>query len=268
MIGKTISHYKILEKLGEGGMAEVYKAEDTRLKRIVALKFPSAQSLENEEEKRRFILEAQAAAALDHPNICTLYDIHEGEEHTFISMAYVDGKTLEQKTGYGPLSHDEALDIAVQVAGGLHEAHEMGIVHRDIKSANIMVTERGQAKITDFGLAKLLGRTRVTERGKVMGTVDYMSPEQAQGKDADHRTDIWSLGVVMYRMLTAMPPFDEMTDAEIMHKIVYGEPEPIHTHTEDVPSATCNVIMKMMRKNPVDRYENMGAVIKDLRDAE
>ena len=190
MIGQTISHYKILEKLGEGGMGVVYKAEDTKLKRTVALKFLSSQSLSTRDEKTRFVHEAQAAAALDHPNICTVHEIDEADGHTFIAMAYVDGQSLSEKTESGPLKLKEALGLATDIARGLQEAHENNIVHRDIKSANVMVTKKGQAKITDFGLAKLAGRTKVTKTGTTVGTLAYMSPEQALGKDVDHRSDI------------------------------------------------------------------------------
>ena len=161
MIGQTISHYKILEKLGEGGMGVVYKAEDTKLKRTVALKFLSSQSLGTQEEKTRFVHEAQAAAALDHSNICTVYEINDAKGQTFIVMAYIDGLSLREKIQPGPLKLEEALGVAIDVAQGLQEAHEKGIVHRDIKSANVMVTKKGQAKITDFGLAKLAGRTKL-----------------------------------------------------------------------------------------------------------
>ncbi|MFQ5866251.1 MAG: serine/threonine-protein kinase, partial [bacterium] len=181
-------------------MGVVYKAEDVKLRRTVALKFLPPQTLGGEEEKNRFVHEAQAAAALDHPNICTVYEIDEADGQTFIAMAYIDGQSLKEKIedNLPKVSNlREVLEIAIQVAEGLQEAHEKGIMHRDIKSANIMVTAKGQAKIMDFGLAKLAGRTKVTKTGMTMGTVAYMSPEQAQGVEVDQRTDIWSLGVVL-----------------------------------------------------------------------
>jgi serine/threonine protein kinase len=192
VIGNTVSHYKIISKLGEGGMGVVYKAEDTKLKRTVALKFLSSQSLGTQDEKTRFVHEAQAAAALDHPNICTVHEIDEANGQTFIAMAYVDGQSLREKTELGPLKIEEALSLGADIARGLQAAHEKGIVHRDIKSANILVTEKGHARITDFGLAKLAGSTRVTKTGTTVGTVAYMSPEQARGQNVDHRSDIWS----------------------------------------------------------------------------
>ncbi len=266
MIGKNISHYKILEKLGEGGMGVVYKAEDTKLKRMVALKFFTPQMLGTEEDRTRFVLEAQAAAKLDHPNICTVHEIDEADDQTFIAMAFVDGQSLEEKVESGVLDMDEALDIAIQVAEGLNEAHKKGIIHRDIKSANIMVTQDGKAKIMDFGLAKLAGRTRLTKTSTIMGTVAYMSPEQASGeKTIDHRTDIWSLGVVLYKTLTGYPPFNAPSDAALIHKIIYEELKPVSTRRGEVPPALEDVIRKMLQKNPQERHQDMATVMNDLK---
>ena len=235
MIGTTISHYKILEKLGEGGMGVVYKAEDTRLERPVALKFLSPSSLGKGEDKARFIREAKAAAILDHPNICTIYEVDEAEDQTFISMAYLDGQSLADKLESGPLDINEAINVALRVAEGLKHAHKRGIVHRDIKPANIMITDEGQTKIMDFGLAKLAGKTRLTKTATVMGTVAYMSPEQARGdKDIGQQSDIWSLGIVIYEMLTGMLPFDAETDTGLIYKIVHEGPEPIEKAQEGV----------------------------------
>jgi pimeloyl-ACP methyl ester carboxylesterase/predicted Ser/Thr protein kinase len=264
--GKAVSHYRVMEKLGEGGMGVVYRAEDTTLERTVALKFLSSGSFGTEEEKRRFIREAKAAAALDHPNICTVHEIADAEGQTFIAMAYIDGESLEEKLEFGPLNVDEALDVAVQVAEGLQEAHEKGIVHRDIKAANIMVTRRGHARIMDFGLAKLAGKTRLTKTATIMGTVAYMSPEQAHGEATiDHRTDIWSLGVVLYEMLAGRLPFDAPTDAGLIHKIIYEHPKPLEALRSDIPGVVEQAVEKMMQKNPEDRYEDMGAVVSDLK---
>jgi len=227
MIGQTISHYKIIEKLGEGGMGIVYKAEDTKLKRTVTLKFIRTQAMEVKEEKTRFVREAQAAAALDHPNICTIYEIDEVKGKTFIAMAYIEGQSLNNKVKSAPLGLEEVLDIGMQVAQGLQEAHEKGVFHRDIKSSNIMVTEKGQAKIMDFGIAKLAGGTEITRPATFMGTVTYMSPEQAGAQPLDHRTDIWSLGVVLYEMLTGQTPFKGEHEQVILHSILNKNPEPI-----------------------------------------
>src|SRR3970040_2369205 len=194
MIGQTISHYRIVEKLGEGGMGVVYKAEDLKLGRAVALKFLPSHLLESDEHKARFLHEARAAALLDHPNICTVYAIDEAEGRTFLAMACLEGQTLKQKIAARPLPLQEALDIAIQIGQGLQAAHEKGIVHRDIKPANIMITPQGQVKIMDFGLAQLSDRTKLTASGMKLGTPAYMSPEQTEGKLADRRGDIWSLG--------------------------------------------------------------------------
>jgi serine/threonine-protein kinase len=189
--------FKIIERIGQGGMGIVYKAQDTKLKRTVALKFLSPELTQNKEAKERFIQEAQAASALDHNNICTIYEIDESNGQMFIVMAFIKGKSLKEKISQGPLKLEEVLNIAPQIAEGLQEAHEKGIVHRDIKSANIMITEKGQVKIMDFGIAKQAGEAKITQTGARMGTLAYMSPEQARGDKVDHQTDIWALGVVI-----------------------------------------------------------------------
>ena len=265
MIGKTISHYKILDKLGEGGMGVVYKAEDTKLKRTVALKFLASQSLGTPEEKTRFVHEAQSAAALDHPNICTVYEIDEADGHTFIAMAYVDGESLREKTESGPLKLEEALSLATDIARGLQEAHEKAIVHRDIKSANIMVTKNGHAKITDFGLAKLAGSTRVTKTGTTVGTAAYMSPEQALGEGVDHRSDIWSLGVVLYEMLTGQLPFRGDHEQAVTYQIVHEDAEPITAVRTGVPMELERIVNKCLEKEPPNRYQHVDELLVDLR---
>ena len=198
MIGKTISHYKILEKLGEGGMGVVYKAEDTKLKRFVALKFLPPELTRDPDAKQRFIHEAQAASALQHNNVSTIHEIDEipaeGRDRMFICMDYYAGEPLNQKISHGPVKIEEAIDIAMQMAQGLDKAHRKGIVHRDIKPGNVIMTEDGVVKIVDFGLAKLAGKTKLTKEQTTLGTVAYMSPEQAEGDDVDHRSNIWSLG--------------------------------------------------------------------------
>jgi serine/threonine protein kinase len=267
MIGKTISHYKILEKIGEGGMGVVYKAEDTKLKRTVALKFLSSQVIGSEEEKKRFIHEAQAAAALHHPNICTVFEIDEAEGQTFIAMAYLDGQSLKEKTEAKPLKFDEAVDIAMQVADGLHEAHGNGIVHRDIKSSNVMVTTKGQAILMDFGLAKQAGKTMLTKEGTSMGTVAYMSPEQADGEKVDLRTDFWSFGVMLYEMVTGQLPFKGDYEQAVVYSIMNEDAEPMTGLRTGVPMELERIANKAMAKNPAERYQNANDMLIDLRSA-
>jgi len=266
MVGKTISHYKILEKLGEGGMGVVYKAEDTKLDRLVALKFLPKQLSINEEEKKRFIHEAKAAAALDHNNICAVYEIDETDEgRMFIAMACYEGETLKQKIETGPLKINEALNIVIQIAEGLNKAHKKEIIHRDIKSANIMITDDGVAKILDFGLAKLRGRTKLTKEGTTLGTVAYMSPEQASGDKVDHRSDIWSLGVVLYEMITGQLPFKGDFEQAIMYAIMNEEPGPVTGIRTGVPLDLEKIINKALRKNQADRYQHADDLLVDLR---
>lgn len=214
LLGSTLaSKYKIIQELGKGGMGVVYKAEDTRLKRPVALKFLPADLTRDPEARERFVQEAQAASQIDHPNICAIHEIDETEDgRTFIVMAYYEGESLREKIKRSPLPLQEAMDIGIQVARGLGQAHKKGIIHRDIKPANIIVTADGVTKIVDFGLAKLSDRLALTRAGTVMGTVAYMSPEQARGEDVDQRTDLWALGVVLYEMLTGELPFRGTTD--------------------------------------------------------
>jgi len=247
LIGTQIAHYLIEEKIGEGGMGIVYKAEDTKLKRPVALKFLKPEALRNEKEKARFFREAQAAAALDHPNICTIYEIQEIAGQIFIAMAYIEGKNLDEIIEQNPLKLEQALDIAIQVAEGLKEAHEKGIIHRDIKSANIMVTPKGQVKIMDFGLAKLKGKTeKITKNGMALGTLAYMSPEQTRGKKVDHRTDIWSLGIVLYEMITGGLPFAGEYESTVLHSILYDDPTPM---TQIQPASPLE-IDRIVKKTP------------------
>jgi serine/threonine-protein kinase len=264
MVGKIISHYKIIEKIGEGGMGTVYKAEDLTLKRIVALKFFTPRSLGNEGQKTRFLYEAQAAAALDHPNICTTYGIEESDGQTFIAMAYIDGQTAREKIDGGPLSVEEALDIIIQVAEGLQEAHEKEIVHRDIKGDNVMITPKGQVKIMDFGLAKLPGRTQLTTANTIMGTVEYMSPEQARGETVDHRTDIWSLGILLYELLTGRTPFIATNPASLIHKIINEEPDEIAS--PHVPVGLSAIVARALAKDKEERYSGVSEFLNDIRN--
>lgn len=202
-----VSHYRIVEKIGAGGMGEVYLAEDTKLSRKVALKFLTGQYSNDADSKARFANEARAAAALDHPNICPVYEFNEYEGRTYIVMAYIDGKTLHDRVKSGPLDIESSIRFGTDIAEGLAEAHEKGIIHRDIKSADVIINSKERAKITDIGLARILDQCRLTKAAVVMGTVAYMSPEQIQAGPVDHRSDIWSLGVVLYEMVTGQLPF-------------------------------------------------------------
>ena len=264
MIGQTISHYKITEKLGQGGMGVVYKADDLDLKRTVALKFLPAHGLENEERKKRFLREAQAAAALNHPHICTIYEINQTTGVPFIVMECIDGESLKQKTGRRPLKLDEALDLAIQTAEGLQEAHEKGIVHRDIKGANIMVTQQGQVKITDFGLAHLSDATALTRDQAVLGTASYMSPEQIQGQRADRRSDIWAFGVVLYEMVAGRRPFEGEVDSAVQYAAVYHEHEPLTSLRSGLPLELDRIIDKALAKDPEERYQHVDDILTDL----
>jgi serine/threonine protein kinase len=260
--------YKVNNVVGRGGMGIVYKAEDTKLKRSVALKFLPPELTKDTEAKERFLLEAQAAAALSHPNICTIYEITEEEGKPFIAMEYIKGQSLKEKRENRSLEVEEALNIAIQVAEGLDEAHKKGIIHRDIKSANIMVSDKGQAKIMDFGLAKVKGGTLLTREGTTLGTVAYMSPEQARSEEADHRTDIWSLGVVLYEMIGGRLPFKGDKEASMMYSIVHGTPIPLKELKSSIPSEIQQIINRALKKKPESRYKSASDMLKDLKQFE
>jgi serine/threonine protein kinase/Flp pilus assembly protein TadD len=264
MIGKTISHYKIIEKLGEGGMGVVYLAEDTKLKRKVAIKFLPRNISSNKEDRKRFEIEAQAAAALNHPNIAHIYAIEEADDEIFIVMEYINGIELKEKISSGPIQFDEAINIAIQIAEGLDVAHKKGIVHRDIKSSNIMITEESKAKIMDFGLAKIISEPELTKIGSTVGTAAYMSPEQTKGEEVHHRTDIWSFGVVMYEMLTGELPFKGDYEQATIYSILNEDPRSIGELRHDTSSLLTQIIQKTLQKNPVDRYQTTKDIIEKL----
>jgi len=264
MIGRTVSHYRITEELGRGGMGVVYKAEDTKLKRTVALKFLSPRLLAEPTEKSRFLHEAQAAAALDHPNISTIHEIHEVDGQTFMVMAFIEGEDVRAKIEAGEMAVDEALDIAIQVARGLAKAHEAGIVHRDVKPNNVIVTRDGVAKVVDFGLAKLATQTKLTKTGATVGTLAYMSPEQAISGEVDHRTDIWSLGVMLYEMLAGTLPFSGDVEPAVFYSILNQDPKPITEIRKDIPVALEDILEKALAKDPAKRFETMEAFLGAL----
>ncbi len=267
MIGKNISHYTILEELGRGGMGVVYLAEDTKLDRTVALKFLASRAIGGEEDRARFLHEAKAAAALSHPNICTIYEVDEADGQPFIAMQHVTGQDLGDRIALGPLKIDAVVDIVLQAAAGLQDAHEKGIVHRDIKPANIMISDKGRVKIMDFGLAKALGRTMLTRADSTLGTYAYMSPEQSRGDDVDSRSDIWSLGVVMYEMITGRQPFKGDYEQAVVYSIMNEEPEPLTALRTGVSLELERIVMKCLRKDPGRRYQGMADLMADLKQA-
>ncbi|UCF04539.1 MAG: protein kinase [bacterium] len=266
MIGKTISHYTIIEELGRGGMGVVYKAEDTKLGRTVALKFLHADLTRDGEAKERFIQEAQAASALDHPNICTIYEIDEVDvKQMFIAMAYYEGETLKERITRGPMKIEDSTEIAIQIADALSRAHESDIIHRDIKPANIMVTKREEVRILDFGLSKLAGRAKLTREGTTLGTIGYMSPEQAQGTGTDGRSDIWSLGVILYEMTSGRAPFSGDYDQAVIYSILNETPAPLTGVRTGVPMELERIVARCLAKDPAERYQTAKDLAADLR---
>ena len=276
MISETISHYRIVQKLGAGGMGEVYLAEDTKLDRRVAVKFLSIESATDEGAKKRLIREARAAAKLDHPNICSIYEVAEENGRSFIVMQYVDGETLANRIQRKPLELKESLDIATQIADALAEAHSRGIVHRDIKPQNVMFTARGQAKVLDFGLAKTVQqksltdsaaetKSLMTEPGMIIGTVPYMSPEQVRGESLDARSDIFSFGAVVYEMVSGHQPFAAENAAATISTILTKEPPPLARYSRQVPSELERIVSKALRKDREPRYQTARDLVIDLK---
>jgi serine/threonine protein kinase len=286
MIGETLKHYKIEELLGMGGMGVVYRARDTRLQRPVALKILKPELVADPVRKSRFLVEAQSAAAVSHPAIASVYDVDEAGSTMFIAMEYIEGRTVGRLIAEGELDLQGAVEIGHQVAEGLARAHEAKIVHRDIKSDNIMVTRDGHAKLLDFGLAKLLdpdltdddipaevSRTMTRQQvhtmaGTIMGTTNYMSPEQARGRPVDSRSDIFSLGVVLYEMVTGELPFNRATALDTMHAIVFEEAKPVTSLRRNLPPQAHLIISRCLRKRPEDRYPDAGRLADDLKRLE
>ncbi|MCH8276989.1 MAG: serine/threonine protein kinase, partial [Bacteroidetes bacterium] len=265
MIGQTISHYRITEELGKGGMGVVYKAVDEKLDRTVALKFLPPHLASDPESKARFIQEAKAASSLDHQNICTIHEIGETDDGLiFIAMACYEGCTIRKEIARGALSVEKAVNYTIQTAEGLATAHQAGIVHRDIKPGNLIVTERDVVKILDFGLAKVTDLS-LSATGKRYGTIRYMSPEQARGERVDICTDIWSVGAVLYEMLTGIRPFDAPYETAILYAIINVEPIPLREHDPDIPKALEDIVLRCLAKDPADRYPSSSELVTDLR---
>ena len=265
--GARLGPYETVSLIGAGGMGEVYKAQDTRLKRLVALKLLSPELTRDETTKQRFLQEAQAASALDHPNICTIHEINETPDgQLYLVMTYYEGETLKEKIAHGPLAIGEALDIAIQVGQGLAEAHGAGIVHRDIKPANLLIAKAGVVKILDFGLAKLAGSDSITQTtGTRLGTVAYMSPEQARGQRVDQRTDIWSLGVVLYEMVAGHPPFQREQGDAIVYAILREKPTALTGLRTGVPMDLERVVTRALSKQADDRSQTVADLLSELR---
>ncbi len=266
MIGQTVSHYKILSKLGEGGMGEVYKAVDTRLERVVALKFLTPRLTPQDRAQARFVQEAKAASALDHPNVCTVYEIDQTQDgRLFIAMACYEGDSLKDLIARGRLAADHAVVIAQQIAQGLLQAHDRGIIHRDIKPGNVLIAGAGLVKIVDFGLALLSSAERITQSGGAVGTVAYMAPEQIRGEDVDHRADIWSLGVTLYEMVTGTLPFPGRHQQEVIHAVLHHDPISLERHDPDIAPELQRIIRTCLQKSPAARYRTMADLLADLQ---
>ena len=265
--GDIVSHYKIIEKLGRGGMGDVFKAEDTNLKRIVALKFLSPELTRDSLAESRFIREAQAASSLEHNNICNIHEIDKtAEGKLFVVMACYEGETLKERIERSPINITETLEIALQVCQGLKKAHGKDIVHRDIKPSNIFITSEGTVKIIDFGLAKLTGRTMLTVDNSTAGTVSFMSPEQVKGETVDRRTDVWALGIVIYNMITGLLPFCGDYDQAILYSILNQDPEPVTALRKGIPLELDRIVSKSLAKNPGERYQHVDEMLVDLRN--
>ena len=265
-IGRTVSHYQIGERIGAGGMGVVYHARDLTLDRPVALKFIAPEISRDPEAKQRFLHEARTASALDHPNICTIHEIAEAEDgRLFIAMAAYEGETLRTRLGRGPLSEDDALDISEQIARALAAAHERGIVHRDVKPANVFITREGVVKLLDFGLART-GDATLSETGVVKGTVGYMSPEQARGERADERSDIWAVGVMMFEMLAGERPFAADSPEAAIHLILTFEPD-LRATRPDAGAKTTEVVHKALSKDPASRFAKGSALLQALSES-
>lgn len=273
MVGKTILHYRVLKEIGKGGMGVVYKAEDTKLNRTVAIKALGADLIGDEKARARFLREARAASAIDHPNICTVYEVNETEGVMFFVMQYIEGRTLKKLIGGRPLPLDQTIEFALEICDALAEAHRRNVIHRDIKSSNIMLNERNQVRILDFGLAKLIKPSgavssdshhtiELTQVGSPFGTASYMSPEQARGERADARSDIFSFGVVLYEMLAGRLPFKGKTSIDVMHAVMYDEAPPLD---QSVPQRLREIVAKAMAKDPNARYQTADLLLEELR---
>ncbi|TET66359.1 MAG: hypothetical protein E3J45_06635, partial [Candidatus Zixiibacteriota bacterium] len=263
--GTIVGHYKIIEKIGAGGMGEVYLAEDTELRRKIALKFLPPHLCQDEGCRSRFKREAQAAAVLEHPNIVTIHEVSEHQGRPYIVMQYVEGKSLRDIIKEKELPLDEIVDLAIQICDGLSKAHEAGVIHRDIKPSNICIGSDGRPKILDFGLAAVQGSEHLTKTGSTLGTIGYMSPEQVKGEKVNHCSDIFSMGIVLYEMITGQRPFKGESEAAIIYSIVNEEPEPLAKYKSDIPEELQQVVDKALAKDIDERYQTIDDLMEDLR---
>jgi len=262
--GTMVSHYRIIEKIGAGGMGEVYLAEDTKLNRKVALKFLPPHLCQDEDCRKRFTREAQAVAKLNHPNVITIYEVTEHQGRPFFSMENVEGLSLKDYGSDKELSFEQILELGIQICEGLNEAHEKGVTHRDIKPSNILIDSRGRAKIVDFGLASLVGSVQLTKTGSTLGTIGYMSPEQVQGKEIDHRSDLFSLGVVLYELITKQNPFKRNSEAATLKAVSDDLPEPLARFKSGFPDGLQTIIDKALEKDVKTRYQHADGMLSDL----
>jgi len=265
--GVMISHYKIIEKIGAGGMGEVYLAQDTELDRKVALKFLPPHLCRDEDCRKRFKREAQAAAKLDHPNIVPVHGVSEHQGRPYFAMAHIEGQSLRDVIKEGKLSTSDAIDLSMQICEGLQEAHEAGVIHRDVKPSNIILDSKGRPRLLDFGLAMISSEDKLTKTGSTLGTVGYMSPEQVAGKKVDHRSDMFSAGVILYEMLTGRRPFEADNDAAILRAITDSTPEPVARYKTGVPEELQRIVSKLLEKTPALRYQHAGDFLADLKKA-
>ena len=270
MSESTIAHYRVLHEVGRGGMGVVCKAEDIRLKRMVALKFLPAHLMEDKARRERLLLEARAASRLDHANICTIHEIEEtADGQIVLVMAYYEGETLSQRIGRGRMELGAALEVASGILRGLQHAHQRGVIHRDIKPSNVILTGEGDVKIVDFGLAKQSGNNDcLTETGAMLGTVAYLPPEVLQGQETDHRGDLWSNGVVFYEMLAGAPPFAGANSYVLMHAILNDEITPIRQHRPELPAALHTVMLRALARARDARYQSAAEFLSDLERLE
>ncbi len=265
MIGTTVLHYRIIEKLGEGGMGVVYKAEDTKLHRNVALKFLPPHVIAKEVNRSRFLQEARSAAVLNHPNICTIYGIYDEGDKPFIEMEFVDGMTVRETVATGSMQITDCIRYAIQIGEALQEAHSKGIVHRDIKADNIMINAKGQVKVMDFGLAKIKGSLKLTRTSSILGTLGYMAPEQIQGGEVDARSDIFAFGVVLFEMLTGRLPFRGDHEPAMMYSILNEQPELLAKYRSDTSEELQRIISRSLEKDPEDRYQSAADMVSEIR---